>query len=98
MTASDIFIRSGNDRGAVRQIARGASHCKRALAPGGRYVSTDDEDLELGSRGVERLTRLIEWRVMSPVVGRTYSPDEIVEAHRFVQSGHKRGGVAITIP
>jgi NADPH:quinone reductase-like Zn-dependent oxidoreductase len=34
--------------------------CKRALAPGGRYVSIDDGNLELSSKRLEQLKGLIE--------------------------------------
>jgi NADPH:quinone reductase-like Zn-dependent oxidoreductase len=71
--------------------------CRRALAPGGRYVSIDDGDLELSSRRLEQLTGLIEAGTLTPVVGGTYPLDDIVEAHRAVEDGHKRGGVAIII-
>jgi NADPH:quinone reductase-like Zn-dependent oxidoreductase len=71
--------------------------CRKALTPGGRYVSIDDGDLQLNSRRLERLTELIESSVLAPVLDRTYPLDEIVEAHRFVEAGHKRGGVAVSI-
>ncbi|HEY3548923.1 MAG TPA: NAD(P)-dependent alcohol dehydrogenase, partial [Propionicimonas sp.] len=71
--------------------------CKRALAPGGRYVSIDDGDLQLSSGRLEQLTALIEAGQLSPVVGATYTLDDIVAAHRAVEGGHKRGGVAVTI-
>jgi NADPH:quinone reductase-like Zn-dependent oxidoreductase len=71
--------------------------CKNALAPGGRYVSIDDGDLELPARRLEQVTTLVEAGALVPVVGRTYQFDEIAEAHRFVEQGHKRGGVAISI-
>ncbi|HEY4912334.1 MAG TPA: NAD(P)-dependent alcohol dehydrogenase, partial [Candidatus Dormibacteraeota bacterium] len=71
--------------------------CKRALAPGGRYVSIDDGNLELSSKRLEQLKALIESGTVSPIVGAVYSLDDIVEAHRAVGDGHKRGGVAVTI-
>ena len=71
--------------------------CRRALAPGGRYVSIDDGDLELSSKRLEQLKGLIESGTVSPIVGGVYSLDDIVEAHRVVGDGHKRGGVAVTI-
>ena len=69
----------------------------RALAPGGRYVSIDDGNLELSSKRLEQLKVLIESGTVSPVVGAVYSLDDIVGAHRAVGDGHKRGGVAVTI-
>lgn len=68
-----------------------------ALAPGGRCVSIDDGNLELSSKRLDQLKGLIESGTVSPVVGAVYSPDDIVEAHRVVEDGHKRGGVAVTI-
>ena len=71
--------------------------CMRALAPGGRYVSIDDGNLELSSKRLEQLKGLVESGKVSPIVGAVYSLDDIVEAHRAVGDGHKRGGVAVTI-
>ena len=71
--------------------------CKKALAPDGRYVSIDDGNLELSSRRLEQLTALVEAGTLTPIVGATYPLDRIVDAHRFVEAGHKRGGVAVTI-
>jgi hypothetical protein len=31
------------------------------------------------------------------VLGATYPLDGIIDAHRFVEAGHKRGGVAVSI-
>ena len=46
--------------------------CKKALAPGGRYVSIDDGDLQLSSKRLEQLRGLIESGTVSPVVGAVY--------------------------
>ena len=32
-----------------------------------------------------------------PVIDRTYALDDIVEAHRYVDNGHKRGNVIIAV-
>jgi NADPH:quinone reductase-like Zn-dependent oxidoreductase len=71
--------------------------CRNALAVGGRYVSIDDGDLELSSARLQQVTALVEAGTLTPVLGRTYPLDRIVDAHRFVESGHKRGGVAVSI-
>jgi len=88
------FVLDSVGRAKSSQLERA---CRKALAPGGKYVSIDDGDLELNSTRLERLTALIESGVLSPFVGRTFTLDEIVEAHRFVEGGHKRGGVAVSI-
>jgi NADPH:quinone reductase-like Zn-dependent oxidoreductase len=71
--------------------------CRDALEPDGRYVSIDDGNLELSSSRLEQVRALVETGTISPVLGATYPLDTIVEAHRFVEAGHKHGGVAISI-
>ena len=71
--------------------------CRNALEPGGRYVSIDDGNLELSSSRLDQVRALVESGTISPVLGATYPLDKIVEAHRFVEAGHKHGGVAISI-
>jgi NADPH:quinone reductase-like Zn-dependent oxidoreductase len=34
---------------------------------------------------------------MRPVIDRTYALNDIIEAHRYVDNGHKRGNVVITV-
>jgi NADPH:quinone reductase-like Zn-dependent oxidoreductase len=70
---------------------------KKALKPGGSYASIDDGDLLLESARMDQIRELVESGAVKPVLGHTFPIEEIVEAHRLVQSGHKRGGVAVTI-
>ncbi|MFP4206823.1 MAG: zinc-binding dehydrogenase [Spirochaetaceae bacterium] len=71
--------------------------CKQALAPGGRYVSIDDEDLLLEIARLDQIRKFVEAGVIRPVLGHTFPFERIAEAHRLVESGHKRGGVAVAI-
>jgi NADPH:quinone reductase-like Zn-dependent oxidoreductase len=71
--------------------------CRTALSPAGRYVSIDDGALKLDSGRLAELTDLIEAGHVRPVIDRCYPLEKIVEAHRYVGGGHKKGGVAITI-
>jgi len=71
--------------------------CKKALSPGGAYVSIDDGRLAPDSARLDRMRRLVEAGHVRPVVDRCYPFEEMAEAHRYVGQGHKRGGVAITV-
>jgi NADPH:quinone reductase-like Zn-dependent oxidoreductase len=70
---------------------------KKALKPGGSYVSIDEGDMLLQSARMDQIRQLVETGAIKPVLGHNFPMDQIVEAHRLVESGHKRGGVAITI-
>jgi NADPH:quinone reductase-like Zn-dependent oxidoreductase len=72
-------------------------NCKKALSDTGKYASIDDGNLILSSKRLDYLTGLIENGAIKPVVDKIYPLEEIVEAHRYVEKGHKMGGVAITI-
>jgi NADPH:quinone reductase-like Zn-dependent oxidoreductase len=71
--------------------------CKKALAPKGKYVSIDDEKLLLDSKRLDKITSFIETRGMKLFIDKTYPFDQIVEAHRYVEKGHKKGGVVIKV-
>lgn len=56
----------------------------------GGTASEDQEDLVF-------LKKLIEEGKIKPVVEKIYSLDEIIEVHRYADTGHKKGSVAISI-
>jgi NADPH:quinone reductase-like Zn-dependent oxidoreductase len=71
---------------------------KPALKKGGVFLHVHKD-----SGGGEKrkallfLKELIEANELRPVIDRTYSLEQIVEAHRYVDQGHKRGNVAIRV-
>jgi alcohol dehydrogenase len=73
---------------------------RKALNPDGNFISVDDDSP--GKRAVCKanliiLKELTEKGILKSVVDRIYPLDQIVEAHRYVDQGHKRGNVIITL-
>ena len=46
---------------------------------------------------MEYIKQLIETGRYKPVIDRTYSLDQIVEATEYVETGHKKGNVVIEV-
>ena len=44
-----------------------------------------------------RLKELVEAGQFRPVVERVYRLAQIVEAHRYVETGHKRGNIVLSL-
>jgi NADPH:quinone reductase-like Zn-dependent oxidoreductase len=72
--------------------------CRQALAPGGACVSVDDGTPKLRREDLVLLGELATKGEIRPVIDRTYALDDIVDAHRYVDHGHKRGNVVVTVP
>jgi NADPH:quinone reductase-like Zn-dependent oxidoreductase len=73
------------------------SHSKTALKENGVFRSVFQM---VGKEKVEDLNYLrdiIEEGKLKAVIDKTYPLEEIVEAHRYVDKGHKKGHVAITV-
>jgi len=80
---------------AVGKISK--SNRKKALTPKGTYMSTHDR---IGGEKIEDLIflkELVEAGKIKPAIDRTYPWEQIVEAHRYVDKGHKKGNVVITV-
>jgi NADPH:quinone reductase-like Zn-dependent oxidoreductase len=77
-----------------------ASKGKRALRENGRYLNvTKDSGSGNASatQDLQFLRELVEAGELKAVIDRRYPIEEIVEAHRYVDKGHKKGNVVITI-
>ncbi len=49
------------------------------------------------SKELEQLNRLVENNCIHAIVDREYPLENIVEAHTYVESGHKKGNVVIKV-
>ena len=85
------------DTAGKRKTSALKKACADALTPNGKCVSIDDGALLLQSERLDRVRELIESGKIKPVNDRVYPFEQMVEAHRYVELGHKRGNVAVTV-
>jgi NADPH:quinone reductase-like Zn-dependent oxidoreductase len=69
---------------------------KRALAENGSYLSVRSSTKEK-TEDLLVLRDLMEAGEVKGVIDRRYSLEQIPEAHRYVEKGHKRGNVVVTV-
>jgi NADPH:quinone reductase-like Zn-dependent oxidoreductase len=92
------FTKSGGNYDVVYDavMKTSRSRCKDVLKKTGVFLNNNGlpkimpEDLIF-------LKELIEKGKLKPVIDRSYPWEQIVEAHRYVDKGHKKGNVVITI-
>jgi NADPH:quinone reductase-like Zn-dependent oxidoreductase len=80
-----------------RKSAAALRRCRQVLAPGGACVSVDGGSPKLLREDLVLLGELATKGEIRPVIDRMYALDDIVEAHTYVDNGHKRGNVVVSV-
>jgi len=73
-----------------------AFDCRQALKKDGTFLTTSSSTKD-SVENISYLKELIEEGHVKTVIDRSYPLNEIVEAHRYVDRGHKKGNVVITV-
>ena len=90
-------IRKEAELDAVGKIA--SSKRKKSLTKTGVYLNvlTLSNNFKLKIEDLTFLKELCEEGKLRSVIDRSYPMEQIVEAHRYVDKGHKKGNVVITV-
>jgi NADPH:quinone reductase-like Zn-dependent oxidoreductase len=99
--AATDFSASGEKYDFIFDAVARASRCRsrRALKEKGIFLSAHDAhgSASIATEDLVFLKELIEAGKLRSVIDRTYPLERIVEAHRYVDQGHKKGSVVITV-
>ncbi|MEO7970586.1 MAG: NAD(P)-dependent alcohol dehydrogenase [bacterium] len=80
-----------------RKTSKLKVQCRNALTPGGKYMSVDGGAPRPRAEYLVQLKQLIEEGKFKAVIDRSYPLEQMVDAHRYVDQGHKKGNVVITV-
>ena len=81
----------------VEAVGKGAAgRARRLLVPGGRFVSVRSSTTE-SLADLWYVRDLLESGSLRAVIDRTYPLEAIRDAHEYVEQGHKKGNVVISV-
>jgi NADPH:quinone reductase-like Zn-dependent oxidoreductase len=74
-----------------------SSQGKKLLKKDGKFVKVGTYEGDIRPKDLDFLRDLVEEGELKTTIDRIYSLDEMVEAHKYVEKGHKKGHVVINI-
>jgi len=76
---------------------KNAAKSKARATPGCRYVSIDDDIPSTKPNDFIKLKELAEQGKLVPIIDRCFPLEEMAQAHAYVDKGHKKGNVVISV-
>lgn len=77
--------------------AKARLRCDQALAPHGKHITVDDGTPRFRIEDLIWLNERLENGQLKAVIDRCYPLERIVDAHAYVDEGHKKGNVILTM-
>jgi NADPH:quinone reductase-like Zn-dependent oxidoreductase len=85
------------DAVGTKKTSKIKEQARKMLTENGKYMSVDRGSPKSIPEHLELINKLFEEGQFNAVIDRTYPLEKIVEAHRYVDSGRKKGNVVITV-
>jgi NADPH:quinone reductase-like Zn-dependent oxidoreductase len=79
---------------SVRKLS--SKKTKKSLKPNGVFLSTRESTKE-NRENINFLSKSVNEGKLRVIIDRTFSMDQIAEAHRYVDTGRKKGNVVVNI-